>query len=210
MRIGGPILGAGLSVFAPIPVMSWISSKADNNRGRLGTQVPVALDSLAAGLAAGLTLRQALEYSAGELPQPIGGLLSLAAYRHQLGTTWRYVFDELLAANPDRGLALALDGIDLQLDVGGDLVRHLEDTADLVRHRLELEAEVKAVTAQGRLSGWVIGGLVPVSAGLLMATNPTYMSILFETVPGQLLLVASILLQFVGWIVISKLIRLET
>jgi tight adherence protein B len=93
--------------------------------------------------------------------------------------------------------------------MGGNLVSILRNTASLARERSELEREVKAVTAQGRLSGWVIGALVPISAGLLLATNPRYIDILFNTIIGQALLVVALGLQLIGWLVISRLIRVR-
>jgi tight adherence protein B len=81
--------------------------------------------------------------------------------------------------------------------------------ATLLRDRLELQREVRSVTAQGRLSGWVIGALVPVSAGILLTFNPQYIKILFDTLIGQLVLVTVILLQIIGWVLISRLIRIR-
>ncbi len=105
--------------------------------------------------------------------------------------------------------ALAVEGILLQRQYGGDLVRLLGETADLLRMRLELEREVRAVTSQARLSGAVVAGLVPVSASLLLVTNPTYIDVLFETLPGQILLVVALILQLSGWAVLSRLVRIR-
>lgn len=208
-RIGGPILAVGLACVLPVPLHQWVASRAERERRGLGEQVPAALDSLASGLAAGLSLQQALQHSASELPQPIGCEFDRAAVRYRMGFSWREVFAELGERYSEPGLSLALDGIDLQLQLGGDLIELLDKSAMLARQRLEMEAEVRAVTAQGRLSGWVIAALVPVSAGLLLTTNPRYVDILFQSTTGQILLVSSLVLQLLGWAVISRLIRLE-
>jgi len=85
----------------------------------------------------------------------------------------------------------------------------LEESADLLRGRVELEREVRAVTTQGRLTGTVIAALVPVSAGILLAFNPRYIDVLFDTLIGQLLVVVAFVLQLVGWAIISRMVRIR-
>jgi tight adherence protein B len=85
----------------------------------------------------------------------------------------------------------------------------LEESADLLRGRVELEREVRAVTTQGRLTGSVIAALVPVSAGILLAFNPRYIDVLFDTLIGQLLVVVAFVLQLVGWAIISRMVRIR-
>jgi tight adherence protein B len=81
---------------------------------------------------------------------------------------------------------------------------------DLFAHDGQItKREVRAVTAQGRLSGWVVGGLVPASAVILLLSNPRYIDVLFNTLPGQALLVLALLLQLVGWLIISRLVQLD-
>jgi tight adherence protein B len=85
----------------------------------------------------------------------------------------------------------------------------LDDAAALLRDRHELEREVRAITAQGRLSGAIVAGLVPVSAGFLLLFNPGYLDILFNTLIGQVLVVLTIAFQLAGWYVISRLVRVR-
>ena len=85
----------------------------------------------------------------------------------------------------------------------------LEESADLLRGRVELEREVRAVTTQGRLTGTVIAALVPVSAGILLAFNPRYIDVLFDTLIGQSLVVVAFVLQLVGWAIISRMVRIR-
>ena len=89
------------------------------------------------------------------------------------------------------------------------MIRMLEETANLLRGRIELDREVRAVTAQGRLSGFVIAALVPVSAGILLAFNPRYIDVLFDTLIGQMLVVVALALQLLGWAIISRLLRIR-
>lgn len=209
-RIGGPVLAVGMGSMLPLIPGRIVRGRAEQRRKRFGDQVPAALDALAAGLAAGLSFPSAVKFAADELPSPMSDSMRSLYRRMQLG----YSVEEALAWLMDRrpgeeGLNLAADGIILQRRLGGDLVRMLEETASVVRERVELEQEVRAVTAQGRLSGWVIGALVPVSAILLLVSNPSYIDVLFDTLPGQALLVLALILQLAGWVVISRMVRVQ-
>lgn len=208
-RIGGPLLGSGLACTLPILPRSWIRTRGLAGRRRLGEQLPQALDVLASGLAAGLSLPQAVEYASHELPDPSGGTLARLARRMAFGHPPEAALRYLTAEVPDEALGLAAEAVLLQRQVGGDLVQVLENTGAVLRDRVELEQEVRAVTAQGRLSGAVIAALVPVSAGILLTANPRYVDVLFNSWIGQGLLVIALILQLAGWAIMSRLVRIQ-
>ena len=166
------------------------------------------MDALASGLSAGLSFPQAVEYAAEELPRPAASALRTLSRRLALGFPLDRALVSLLDLYPDESLGMVVDGINLQRQFGGDLIRMLSETGERLRERVELEREVRAVTAQGRLSGWVLAALVPVSAGMLLLSNPRYIDVLFDTWIGQSLLVFSLLLQLAGWAVISRMVRI--
>ena len=208
-RVAGPVVGFALALGCPCLPRSIVASRAAARRRRFGEQLPQALDSLAAGLSAGLSLQQAVEFSCQELPDPAGRVLAKLWRRMMLGFPAEEALRSLLEEHQEESLALVIEGIVLQRQFGGDLVRMLEEMGDLLRQRVELDREVRAVTTQGRLSSFVIAGLVPVSAGMLLMFNPRYVDVLFDTLPGQVLLVIALLLLFVGWWIISRLIRVR-
>jgi tight adherence protein B len=80
--------------------------------------------------------------------------------------------------------------------------------AELVRRRVELQNEVKTLTAQGRLSAVVIALLVPVSLGLL-SLFPGYTDVLFNTTIGNLVLIVAGILEIIGAAIVARLIRIE-
>ena len=206
-RIAGPLLGAALAISLPLAPRAWIAGRANGARRRFGEQLPLLLDSLASGLAAGLSLQQAVAFAAEEMPVPASAAMRTLSRRLALGHPFEEAMDSLLDLYPEESFGMVVEAIGLQRRFGGDLVRMLSEAGARLRDRVELEQEVRAVTAQGRLSGWVLAALVPVSAGLLLASNPRYIDVLFDTWIGQLLLVFSLALMLVGWAVISRLVR---
>lgn len=208
-RIGGLIIGLAIGFILPLIPMQVVKGRAAANRRRFGERLPQALDSIAAGLAAGLSFPQAVEYAARESPEPLDTALARVSRRISLGHPVDETLRKLHEDHPEESLALIVDGIALQRQFGGDLVAMLDETATLLRERVELDREVRAVTSQGRLSGWVVAALVPVSAGLLLFSNPVYIDVLFETVIGQALVVIALVLQLGGWWIISRMVRIR-
>lgn len=209
VRIAGPLLSLALGATLPLLPLQAVHGQAMAARRRFGEQLPQALDALAAGLAAGLSFPQAVAYAEHELPEPVAPLFRALRRRMDLGYSVDDSLRSLLARQADPALALVVEGISLQRQFGGDLVAMLEETAGLLRERVELEREVQAVASQGRLSGAIVAALVPVSAGILLVSNPRYIDVLFETLIGQILLVAALLLQLAGWAIISRLVRVQ-
>jgi tight adherence protein B len=209
MRMAGWLLAISLALTAFLLLRSAMSAMANTARRRLALQIPHILESLASGMSAGLSFQQSVAFASNELPEPSAGLMQRLKFRMDLGHPVEVAVRTLTEAHSEEALALAIDGIILQRQFGGDLIAHLEEAAALLHERLELEQEVRSITAQGRLSGWVVGALVPVSAVILLTFNPQYINILFDTFIGQLVLVTVILLQLVGWALISRLIRIR-
>lgn len=208
-QLGGALLAITLALIAPLAPYRLVASRARQNLALFSQQVPAALDAVAAGASAGLSFQQSLHFAAGELPAPMRDHLARVDRKLQLGQPVERVLERWAGTADEEGLTLAVDGILLQRQMGGDLIGMLQRSAQLARDRIELQQEVQAVTAQGRLSAWVIGGLVPISAALLLASNPRYIDVLFNTLLGQVLLVIAIGLQLLGWLIISRLIRVR-
>jgi tight adherence protein B len=206
-RMAGPLLGLTIAITLPLIPRSIVSGRAAIRRRRFGEQLPQALDSISAGLAAGLSFQQAIKFSLQELPDPVDRVLAKAWRRMVLGFSVEDALRSLLDERSEEALALVIEGVVLQRQFGGDLVHMLDEMAGLLRERVELGREVRALTTQGRLSALVVAGLVPVSAGILLIFNPRYIDVLFETIPGQALLIISLLLLFAGWWIISRMIR---
>lgn len=209
VRIGGPVLGVALALIVPLLPRSLVSARAGANRRRFGEQLPQALDAVASGLSAGLSFQQAVEYAQEDLPDPAKGAFATLSRWIMLGFSVDEALASILELHPDESLALVVDGLVLQRQFGGDMVRMLEDVAGVLRERLELEREVRAVTTQGRLSGIIIAALVPVSAGFLLSFNPRYVDVLFDTLIGQVMVVVAIVLQLIGWAIISRIVQIR-
>lgn len=208
-RIGGEVLAIAFAVLMPLIPRAVVHRRAENNRRRFNEQLPQVIEILAAGLAAGLSFHQAANFTQEEVQPPAGTVFARIGRRIALGFPLEEALWSVQKEQSDEGLALVTDGVILQHQFGGDIVRMLEDLGEVLRERVELEREVRAITAQGRLSGLVIAALVPVSAAFLLSFNPQYIDVMFNTVIGQVLIVTAMVLLILGWTIISRLLRIQ-
>lgn len=186
----------------------WMMIKAGNNRRGFREQFPDLLERLADSLGAGLSVSQAVEFVIPNLSDPWAEEMDRIARQLKLGLTLDQALEGLLSRRPTDDVRLFREGIMLQQQVGGNLVQMMQDMAGVVRERLELEKEVATLTAQGRLSAVIITLLVPVSLGIL-AFFPGYIDVLFRTSIGNLVLIAAVVMDMMGGIIVSRLIRIE-
>ncbi len=208
-RIGGAVLAIALTVLLPLIPRAVVHRRAENHRRRFSEQLPQVIEILAAGMAAGLSFQQAVSFTHEEVQPPAGMVFARLGRRMALGYPLEEALWSVQKEQSDEGLALVTDGVILQHQFGGDIVRMLEDLGEVLRERVELEREVRAITAQGRLSGIVIAALVPVSAAFLLSFNPQYVDVMFNTLIGQVLIVTAMVLLLLGWTIISRLLRIQ-
>jgi tight adherence protein B len=97
----------------------------------------------------------------------------------------------------------------IQRQIGGNLSEILDNISDTIRARIKLKGEISVLTAQGRISGFIIS-ILPVGLGFaLFVVNPTYIVVLFTESLGMMMLGASVVMQMIGIFFIRKIIKIE-
>jgi tight adherence protein B len=176
---------------------------------RFEEQFPEAIDLLGRSIRAGHAFPTGLKVVAEESPDP-------------LGTEFRQIFEEQNFGLPLEesllGLADRIDLVDvrifvtailIQREVGGNLAEILDKIAHTVRERFSLPRQIRVYTAQGRLTGYILAAL-PILLGMaITALNPEYMAILFEEPIGKALIALAAVLQFMGFLIIRRIIDIE-
>jgi tight adherence protein B len=192
------------AVCACLPVVA-LYLRAEERRNKLVDQLPDALDLMISVLRSGLSMPQAVRAVADEIPSPCGQEFSRALYRMNLGQS----FNEALAATTDRYRVFELDLLRrasaIQMEVGGSLADLLDKTNQTLRQRIRLKRQVRVLTAQSRLSGTIIA-LLPFFIALgFQLFNPNYLNPLYETNVGKGFMLAALVLQVTGILIIRKL-----
>ena len=176
---------------------------------RFEEQFPEAIDLLGRSIRAGHAFPTGLKVVAEESQDP-------------MAAEFRQIFDEQKFGLPLEdsllGLADRIDLVDvrifvtailIQREVGGNLAEILDKISYTIRERFTLQRQIRVYTAQGRLTGYILAAL-PILLGLaITALNPEYMAILFEEPMGKVLIAAAAVLQFLGFILIRRIIDIE-
>lgn len=188
--------------------ISVVFYRAGLQRRKFQDQFSSLIDRLADSLQAGYTLPQAIHFVGPGLLEPSCSEMHRVDKMLQMGFPLAEALGDLQHRHSFEDLTLFVETLKLHQKVGGDIVRMFRELAEVVRERIELEKEIRTLTAQGRLSAVVITLLVPVSLGVL-AFFPGYIDILFQTTPGNLVLISAVLLDGLGAIIVRRLIQIE-
>jgi tight adherence protein B len=116
----------------------------------------------------------------------------------KLGTSTAQALANMVRRVGSEDLDLIVTAITIQSSVGGNLARILDGISHTIRHRVQMKAQISALTAQMRASGWIITLLPFIVAGILEIITPTYFSVMFSDPAGRTLLVLAGISIFMG------------
>jgi tight adherence protein B len=176
---------------------------------RVGEAMPAVAQMLASAVAAGLSLRQAIIRSARDTPDPLGAELRRASAEMELGARVDDALTGLCARLPDPDLGLLVTAILVQRRTGGDLARALRDMSARLEERGRLAREIRGATAQARATAWMVAALPLLAAGLAESAAPGLISRTASTSVGAGVLVASVVLQVAGILMIQRIAAVQ-
>lgn len=187
----------------------WLALRTQKRQRAMEAALPSLLQSVANGLRAGHALGQSLEMAAGQEASPLGREVQSAVSQMRLGLPVEDVLEELAADLNLTELSLAVTAISVQRQVGGNLAEVLDRIQGTLRERLRIANEVRTLTAQGRMSGWIVS-LLPVAIGVLTSLiDPGFLHPLFVTTIGHIMLGAACALELVGGLVIRQMVQVN-
>jgi tight adherence protein B len=172
-------------------------------------QLPETLITLAASLKAGHAFNSALASVVKEGAEPTSKELARVAQEIQLGMTSETALEAMSKRMDSTNFGFVVMAVNIQRTVGGSLAEILDMVADTVRQRQQFSRKVKALTAQGRMSAYVLLAM-PFLMGLaIFALNPGYMSILFTSTAGKALIAVSLVMMAIGGVIIRKIVSFK-
>lgn len=175
----------------------------------LSFQLIETLGMMANSLRAGFSFMQAMQLVGKELPDPLGPEFERAVREVGLGVPLEDVFEGLIKRLPNKELEVVIRAILAQRRSGGNLAELMETMEETIRGRIRVLEELKTLTAQGRMSSWVIT-LLPVALGLYFyKMSPAYFSPMLDHPLGWGLLAMGSISIIIGWFVIQKIIKIE-
>ncbi len=178
-------------------------------RTRFEDQLPDVLDLLAASLASGAGIAQALELVVAEADDPTATEFGRVLNATRLGATLVEGLEAMAERLDSRDLLYTVRAIAVQQQTGGRLAEVLRIVAEFMRARFELKRDLQALTAEGRISAYILGGLPFAIGGFLAFSSPLYLRPLYTTGAGLLMLAVAGVLMLVSFGMIRRIIRIE-
>ena len=194
-------------VCAFLPLL-YLRNKINKQRVLFERQLGDAL-MLANAIRAGFSFPQALSNVASDLSDPISREFLSVSRDLQLGDDLEASMLKVAERMGSEDLRLITTAVVIQRQVGGNLAEILDTISQTIRDRLAIKRSVKALTAQGRISGKIIGAMPIFLLAIITLMNPTYAEPLFATTTGIVLLVFGALIEIFGFAWIKRIVNIK-
>jgi tight adherence protein B len=200
------LLPLGLGV--AIPAL-FVKFSARRRLNAFEGQLPETLITMAASLKAGHAFNAALASVVKEGAEPTSKELARVSQEIALGMPSEAALEAMARRMDSTNFGFVVMAVNIQRTVGGSLAEILDMVADTVRQRQQFSRKVKALTAQGRMSAYVLVAM-PFLMGLaIFALNPKYMSVLFTTSAGKVMIAMSLVMMAIGGAIIRKIVSFK-
>lgn len=187
----------------------WLGMARNRRLKRLEAQLPDAVELIARALRAGHAFPTALQMVAEELPDPIGGEFASAFEEVNYGLPISDAMLNLAARVPVEDLRFFAVAVVLQRETGGNLAEILDNVAHTMRERERIRGEIRTLTSQQRMTGYVIGG-IPIGLLLIFTViSPEFTGLLFTDPLGRMMLAGAAVSELIGFAVIQKIVNIE-
>ena len=209
--LGAPSAPVGVAAAGLVAAVPVVAARALRTRRlkAFEAQLPDTLNLLAGSLRAGYSFLQCVEAVAQETTDPMARELRRALAEARLGRPVEEALGDIATRMESRDFEWSVMAIRIQREVGGNLAELLQTVSETMVQRARMRGEVKALTAEGRISG-IIMGLLPVALGLFMFTAaPDYIHTLFASATGWAMVGASTLMALAGVAWIQKIVKIE-
>jgi tight adherence protein B len=199
-------VGVLVGIFGP---RFYIGFRKNRRLKEFNNQLGDALNLMVNSLRAGYSTLQAMEVISHEMPDPIANEFGRVVLEIQLGVEFDKAMSNLLRRMPSNDMDLVITAMSVQREVGGNLAEVLDAISFTIRERVRIKGEIKALTAQGRITGIVITLLPFFLVGLISIINPEFIAPLFNDSCGWIMIGVSVVMIVIGYIVINKITDIE-
>jgi tight adherence protein B len=194
----------------------WLGRRKSGRLGAFNKQLPDTITLLANGLRAGSSFLQAVELVVRESRPPVSTEFGRVIREVNLGLPFEAAMENMVRRVRSEDLELMATAINIQHTVGGNLAEILDSIAYTIRERIRIKGEIRTLTAQQRLSGYVVGFLPIALAGFLFVAAPNFMAPMFQNPPealglplGVVILAFGGFMMFIGFLLIRKIVDIE-
>jgi tight adherence protein B len=200
------VLFAFVATAAPVV---YVKSKASRRMKAFDNQLPDLLITIAASLKAGHSFRHAIQAVVDEGAEPTARELRRVLTETRLGRPMDDALAEMGERIGSKNLSFVLNAVTIQRQIGGSLAGLFDVVAETVRQRQQFARKIRGLTATGRMSARTLSGLPFLVAGLMSVLSPGYMSPLWHTGTGHLLVAVSLVMLGIGTLVLKRIVSFK-
>ncbi|WLQ06857.1 type II secretion system F family protein [Arthrobacter oryzae] len=203
------LLGILFAIATPFLARLVLSVLRDKRRGRFEAQLTDTIQMLIGGLRVGHSVMRSIEAAAQEADAPTSEELSRVVTETRVGKDARQALDEVAERMDSEDFRWIGQAIQINREVGGDLAEVLEEVAGTIRERSEIKGQVRSLSAEGKMSAWILMAM-PVGVAMIIGImNPGYMNVFFTHPIGIILLIVSILMFVIGGFWMSRTVKIK-
>lgn len=203
------VIGAIVVVLAAFLPLAWLDSAVRKRLDAFEEQLPDVLDLIAGSLRAGWGLQQALGLVVEQSLPPASVEFGRVQAEARLGIPVEQALEKMARRLQSEEFRWTVAAIAVQRDVGGNLAEVLDIVAKTMRERAQTRRQIKALTAEGRLSAAVLIALPFIELVALLVINPSYMSLLFTTPVGWAMSAIAVVLMSIGVVWLNRVMSVE-
>ncbi|HJV26049.1 MAG TPA: type II secretion system F family protein [Aromatoleum sp.] len=210
LLLNRPIILAviGGAVLAALPTIH-VARARSRHMQQFERQLPEALDLMGRALRAGHAFPTAIKMVAEEMKDPIGGEFRILFDEMNYGVPQQTALLNLASRTDSTDLSYFVIAVLIQRESGGNLAELLDNIAAIIRARLKLYGEIRTLSAEGRLSAWILGCLPFATAAMINIVNPGFMKVLWEDPAGINFIYGALMMMVLGVLWMRKIIRIR-
>lgn len=204
-----PLVAALFAIAAWFVGPVWIGRRKSARLKAFNDQLADTIGLMSNSLRSGMSLFQSMEMITRESQPPVSEEFRRVVREIGLGVGPQEALLHLVHRVGSEDLDLLVTAIMVQMEIGGNLSRILDSIASTIRERVKLHGEIRTLSAQGRMSGYILTGMPLAIGGILMLVAPSYMGKLFTPGPWLVLPGLAVIGIVIGSVVMRKLVAIE-
>jgi tight adherence protein B len=218
-----PVLVGGLALFLRLPLLMVLPLMAfslfvpllgvlrakSKRLAKVDQQLPDALDLIGRALRAGHAFPTAMKMVGDEMNAPIADEFKATFDEVNFGISMNDALMNLATRVPSTDLRYFVIAVMIQRETGGNLAELLDNISKIVRERMKLLGQIRVLSAEGRMSAWVLG-LLPFAAALMIQlSNPGFLAVLYTDPVGRKMVAGALTMMLLGVLAMRKIIRIR-
>ncbi len=218
-----PVLMGGLCLFLKIPLLLtlilmllavalptlWVVNAKTKRLQRVDQQLPDALDLVGRALRAGHAFPTAMKMVGEEMSDPIADEFRVTFDEVNFGISMNEALMNLATRVPSTDLRYFVIAVLIQRETGGNLAELLDNISKIIRERMKLLGQIRVLSAEGKMSAWVLGLLPFGAAAMIQLTNPGFLAVLYTDPAGRKMVGTALVMMITGVYVMRKIIRIR-